>query len=149
MNINSPESNTEEDAVVVFKSYIPQTNQELISGTCLDPNRKNGGKLVYVGRGGVPENPYNFFDDEEIVAIEGVARNKSASANRQQSFKPETKPSSQISSDNLKPQVWSEGDPIVNANTVKVGADGQTYLVAETQLQDAQSHVCSSANPQQ
>ena len=137
VNINSPESNTEEDAVVVFKNYIPQTERELISGTCLDPNRKNGGKLVYVGRGGVPENPYNFFDDEEIVAIEGVAKDKRNSEAI----------ASQTNSDSSKPQVWSKGDPIINANTVKVGADGQTYLVAETQLEDARSQICSSANP--
>ena len=146
VNINSPESNTEEDAVVVFKNYIPQTERELISGTCLDPNRKNGGKLVYVGRGGVPENPYNFFDDEEIVAIEGVAKDKPANVGSQQGSKAQTKLTSKTNSGNSKPQVWSQGDPIVNANAVQVGADGQTYLVAETQLEDVQSQICSSAN---
>ena len=141
VTINSPESNIEEDAVVVFKNYIPQTNRELISGTCLDPNRESGGKLVYVGRGGVPENPYNFFDDEEIVAIEGVAEDKPASSHRESGSS-----SQQTNSGKLESPVWSQGEPIINANAVKVGADGQTYLVAETQLEDVQSQVCSSSN---
>ena len=143
VNINSPESNTEEDAVVVFKNYIPQTNQELISGTCLDPNRESGGKLVYVGRGGVPENPYNFFDDEEIVAIEGVAENKPASVDNGR-LNGDARVLPGTNSGELEPQVWSAGEPIINANAVQVGADGQTYLVAETQFQDARSQVCSS-----
>ena len=146
VSINSPESNIEEDAVVVFKNYIPQTNQELISGTCLDPNRESGGKLVYVGRGGVPENPYSFFDDEEIVAIEGVAENKPASVDEEQYSNDRARVLPRTNSGKLKPQVWSAGEPIINANAVQVGADGQTYLVAETQFQDARSQVCSSSN---
>lgn len=141
VTINSPESNIEEDAVVVFRNYIPQTNRELISGTCLDPNRESGGKLVYVGRGGVPENPNNFFDDEEIVAVEGVTEDTPVSSHRERGSH-----SPPINSGGLESQVWSPGEPMINANAVKVGADGQTYLVAETQLEDAQSQVCASSN---
>lgn len=142
VTINSPETNVEEDVVVVFKNYIPQSNREIVSGTCLDPNRESGGKLVYVGRGGVPENPYNFFDDEEIVAIERVREEDTSGRETRPARDVRDKPTPK----NNEPQVWNEGDPIIDANAVKVGADGELYLVAETQLKDAQSQICSSLN---
>ena len=35
------------------------------------------------------------------------------------------------------------GDPIVNSNAVKVGSDGEIYLVAETNMEDVAADICN------
>ena len=78
----------------------------------------------------MPANPDNFFGDEEVVAIEGVGEPESQKAE-------------------LESQIWVEGDPIEEPNAVKVGADGEIYLVGETKVSDAkiegvEADICSS-----
>ena len=84
--------------------------------------------IVYIRRGGVPENPDNFFDDEYVMAVEGVPDDEQSIRN------------------DSEREVWVEGDPMIKPNTVQVGADGPTYLVAEIKLEDAESGICTRDN---
>ena len=78
----------------------------------------------------MPANPNNFFDDEEVIAIEGIEDNEAKT--------------------DTEAPVWVEGDPIEEPNAVKVGADGETYLVTQTSASNAsiegvESEICTKA----
>ena len=128
VTINTPENNLDEQVYAGFKTYTVTQNRELLKQRCLNP-RNPKGKIVDVGRAGVPANPDNFFDDEEVIAIEGIENNEAQTDTRA--------------------PVWVEGDPIEEPNAVKVGADGETYLVTETSASNAsiegvESQICRS-----
>ena len=128
VEVNAPDNNLGDDAIAVFKIYDAPRNRELFKQRCLNP-RNPQGKIINVGRAGVPANPDNFFDDEEVIRIEGVGKDEPKGVNEE-------------------PTDWIEGDPIVEPNAVKVGADGETYLVSETPvsqipLKDAESGICT------
>ena len=110
------------DELLVVRTEFPPSTRDLIKGTCLDSNRSRGGKLVYLGRGGIPESPYNYFDDEEIVAL---------------------KRSEETDEEKKEPDVWLEGAPRIDANAVIVTRDGRTYLVAETKMPPEPVQVCT------
>ena len=131
VTVNSPDNNLDKDVFTSFRVYAPTPTEELLKRRCLNP-KSSRGKLINVGRGGIPESPDHFFNDDEIVAVQGVGEND------EHSFK------------NGEPQVWVEGDPIIEPNAVKVGRDGETYLVSQTSLEDAESGVCTreAKNPQ-
>ena len=122
VTVNAPDNNLGDDAVVVFTNYTRYQDRRLLERTCLNPSNSENGRLIYVGRGGIPENPRNFFGDEEVAAIEKVP----------------TEEQRRETQDAL----WVEGDPIVNSNAVRIGIDGEQYLVAETRLKDVDSSIC-------
>jgi len=124
ININSPDIDFESEVFAALQFTISQKPFQLLKRKCLNPRRKEG-KLLFIGRGGVPENPRNFFDDEEIIAID------------------------EVSTDNRKlqeqePEVWKEGDPLIESNKVMTAANGDVYLVAETQLESKEANVCNA-----
>ena len=129
VTINTPDSNLDEQVYAGFKTYTVPQNRELLKQRCL--NLKNPrGKIVDVGRAGVPANPNNFFDDEEVIAIEGIEDNGAKT--------------------DTEAPVWVEGDPIEEPNAVKVGADGETYLVTQTEvsntsIEGVESEICTKA----
>jgi large exoprotein involved in heme utilization and adhesion len=123
VNINTPENNLKRDVFAAFRNYATPETRELIKRRCLNP-RNNKGKLLYTGRSGIPENPDNFFDDEEIVVVEKVEQE-------------------QNQPNNGKPEIWVEGDPIIDSNAVRVGKDGKMYLVAERDLEDRDLGICT------
>ena len=124
VTVNAPDNNLGEDAVVVFTNYTRDKDRRLLKKTCLNPRNSENGRLIYVGRGGIPENPRNFFGGEEVAAIEKVPTEEQTRENGD--------------------ALWVEGDPIVNSNAVRVGADGEQYLVAETKSEDVDSSICST-----
>ena len=124
VKVNAPDNNLDEQVYAAFKSYTIPPNRELLERRCLNPKNPKG-KILNIGRAGIPANPNTFFDDEEIMVIEQVEDNES----------------SDIENEFL---VWQPGDPIVDSNAVKVGTDGGIYLVAETRMEDAKSDICNS-----
>ena len=123
VTVNAPDNNLGEEAVVVFTNYTREQDRRLLEKTCLNPSNSENGKLIYVGRGGIPENPRNFFGDEEIAAVEKVPTEEQTKENQD--------------------ALWVEGDPIVNSNAVRIGIDGEQYLVAETKFEDVDSSICT------
>ncbi|WP_172657334.1 filamentous hemagglutinin N-terminal domain-containing protein [Myxosarcina sp. GI1] len=132
VTINSPESNAEEDVIVSARELNLESYRELLKGSCLDPNRPERSELVYLG-GGVPESPYNFFDDEDpIVTADEVPSEP----------KPNSKPSNRQTNNNVPP-IWQEGDPLIEPNAVQTNADGRTFLVAVQEREISQPQVCT------
>jgi len=127
INVNSPDNNAERDVFSAFRNYASPKTRTLVKSRCLNP-RNSKGKLLYVGRSGIPENPNKFFDDDEIAIVDRVIQPKQSSQNPDQS------------------QVWVEGDPIIDSNSIKIGKDGEIFLVAETNLENASSSICSNEN---
>ena len=39
--------------------------------------------------------------------------------------------------------LWVEGDPIVDSNAIRIGADGDRYLAAEVGIKNVEADVCS------
>ena len=124
ITINAPDNNLREQVYAAFKSYTQPRNRELLERRCLNP-RNLEGKILNIGRAGIPANPDNFFDDDEIVAVERVRQDKSGD----------------VEDEFL---VWQPGDPIVNSNAVKLGTDGEIYLVAETRMKDVEADICEA-----
>ena len=123
ITINAPDNNLDKQVYAAFKSYTQPRNRELLEKRCLNP-RNPQGKILNLGRTGVPANPDNFFDDDEIVAVERVRTDEPKNVES-------------------KFTIWQPGDPIVNSNAVKVGTDGEIYLVAETRMKDVEADICS------
>lgn len=119
VTVNAPDNNLGEEAIAVFNSYAGESRQQLTKRTCFPRRNSKGGKLVYLGRGGVPASPYNFFGDEDIVGVEGIP--------------------TESRDENGDPELWVKGDPIIDSNAIRVGADGDRYLVTEM---DAEDDVC-------
>ena len=133
VTINSPESNADEDVVVSARELNLEPYRELIEGSCLDPNRPGRSELVYRG-GGVPESPYNFFDDDPFVGLADEASSEP---------QPNSQPSNPQSNNNIPP-LWQEGEPLIEPNAVQTNADGRTFLVAVQERKINQPKVCTS-----
>jgi len=123
VTISAPDNNLGDDAVSEFTGLDNEIKELVIEEKCLNPANPKG-KVIYVGRGGIPANPDTFFDDDEIVAVEGIQGQQT------------------IEDDDSSP-VWVEGDPIINANAVKV-INGEQYLVTERTMQEVAASICRS-----
>ncbi len=114
-----------QDPIIAVREIDSTDPRDKSNNDCWNGNfdrRKR--RLVYVGRGGFSPDPEDFNDgtDHYITAPGFVA--------------PEPEP------EDWDIPAWQEGDPLIEANAVRVDSNGEVYLVAELESEKAKSLVC-------
>lgn len=115
------------------------TTEQAIAGSCLARRNVERGSFIVTGSGGLPINPYSGI--ERWDNLTGVELTEKDDAQSQQSLLP----SSNYDTSKGSPRKWKLGDPIIEAQTLIVSADGRASLVASsspTEISNADSLVC-------
>ncbi|MGL5938873.1 MAG: filamentous hemagglutinin N-terminal domain-containing protein [Waterburya sp.] len=122
VTLNSPETLTDEK--IAFAENINFTStQDLIAQTCsADTAHQNVGTISNRGRGGIPESPDDYFD-ATVTSTPTVTPNRSV-------------PSPVPVLD------WQPGEPIIEANSVRIERDGSTSLIATPQMKSPAEQSC-------
>ncbi|WP_036488248.1 S-layer family protein [Myxosarcina sp. GI1] len=118
---------TIQDPIVAIREVKIDNSEEKRMNLCSEENPNRGGaRLVYTGRGGFPESPYDPIDNEEYIAAPG--------------FVPPVEEKQQ----EWELSAWKEKDPIVQGNAVRIDKKGEIYLVAELSPQEARELLCNN-----
>lgn len=109
------------------------TPEQVIAGSCLARRNSQQGSFVVTGSGGLPISPYSNIESWG-----------DSTQSQPQSNKP-TQPVDSAQAE-AAPKKWQPGDPIVEAQTLIVTADGRGLLrtAQQAQLADPKSLVCSA-----
>jgi filamentous hemagglutinin family protein len=105
------------------------TPEQVIKGSCLARRNAQQGSFVVTGSGGLPINPYS--GTETWDEPENTTYQSSSSLNNSNPIE-------------VTPKKWQPGDPIVEAQTLIVTADGRGLLRTrqQTEIANSESLVC-------
>jgi filamentous hemagglutinin family protein len=134
ININSPETSTEEDLILSAKKIELNKYKKLLTGSCLDENRPIREEFIYSG-GGIPESPDNYLDDQEYFTSPNPTTLEELLQQRANGT-----PLTNNTTDNTPP-IWQPGEPIVQANAVEI-RNGRKFLVAVNKISEEGSSLC-------
>ena len=124
----------------VTHSLIPLNNnlitpEQVIAGSCLARRNSQQGSFVVTGSGGLPISPYSNIESWDN-SIQGQSQSNNPT--------PPEKPSPVDVA--VTPKSWQPGDPIVEAQTLIITADGRGLLTTtkQAQLADPKSLICAA-----
>ena len=107
------------------------TPEQVLRGSCLARRNVQKGSFIVTGSGGLPINPYS--GTETWDEPENTTYQSSPSLNNSNPIE-------------VTPKKWQPGDPIVEAQTLIVTADGRGLLRTkqQTEIANSESLVCQS-----
>ncbi|MDJ0635081.1 MAG: S-layer family protein [Xenococcaceae cyanobacterium MO_188.B29] len=125
--ISDPQVFIQDPIIAIREIDIEEPNEKLKNkcGNDTLDDRKQG-LLVYTGRSGFSAEPDEFSDDEQYFPEPGYVA------------PPEEEPE-----DGDFP-IWKEGDPLIEANAIRVDSNGEIYFVAELSPESAESLLCGA-----
>jgi len=114
------------------------TPEQVVAGSCLARRNSQQGSFVVTGSGGLPINPYS-----NIESWDNSTQGQSQSNNLTPLEKPSPVNNAQAE---VTPKKWQPGDPIVEAQTLIITADGRGLLrtAQQARLADPKSLICST-----
>ena len=122
----NPQSSLSDPLSLTREIAIENTEVE-VENNCWNKSFAFGNRqIIYTGRGGFPATPDNFNDEQQYFSVPNPVA-------------PAIKNDEDFS-------VWQPGDPLIQANSVRVSANGEIYLVAEMSPQSATSLFCKIEN---
>ncbi len=138
IKLNSPNDFVDDETLVTIENLEFDSTEELIKQSCFGQNRSpNSSRIIDSGRAGIPESPDNYFDGGEPIGYLG---------HRQVRINSDKQPSSLTNSDNqgnaYLVQDWHRGDPIIEANAVRINSNGSPSLVHINSMKSIQEQVC-------
>ena len=115
-----------QDPIIAIREINFSEPDEQLENKCWDENsaRRNP-QLVYTGRGGFSAEPNEFSDPEQYIPAPGYV----------------APPEGQTEDGDFP--IWEEGDPLIEANAIRVDKNGDIYFVAELSQQSAESLLCT------
>jgi filamentous hemagglutinin family protein len=123
IELNSPESLSDKE-IAIAEEFNFTSTQDLIDQTCsAEVNNQNVGTITNKGRGGIPESPDNYFDTP-VTSTPTVTPNRATSSS-------------------VPVLDWQPGDPIIEANAVRINSNGSISLVALPQFKPTVGQSCS------
>jgi filamentous hemagglutinin family protein len=129
IEINSPNNFVDDELLLTINNLEFDSTAKLIEQSCFGANRfPNASRIITLGRGSVPESPDNYFDGTEPL---GYLQHRRV-------------PATGVTP-NPQPEVirsWQPGDPIVEANAVKIEKNGSTSLIVQSQIKSPGEQYC-------
>ena len=114
------------------------TTEQALAGSCIARRNIESGSFVVTGSGGLPINPYSGIERwDNLTGIQSAIENTQAQES--------ALPALDRNAGRGIPGKWKLGDPIVEAQTLIVKADGRASLVASSpqpKVSNADSLVC-------
>ena len=120
----NPQNNFSDPIIALKEFQTPNSTEEVDQNCGRGSFDRRNLKLIYTGRGGLEATPDNFSDEEQYIPAPNSAH-----------------PSEKITESSSS--AWKPGDPIIQANAVRVDKNGDVYFVAELSPQSAESLLCN------
>ena len=114
-----------QDPIVASREIDISEPDEKIESKCGNEDRSYP-KLVYTGRSGFSAEPDEYNDDEQYFPA------------------PDYVTSPEEETEDWDFPIWKEGDPLIEANAIRVDSNGEIYFVAELSPQSAESLLCTA-----